>query len=298
MYKEALGMAGIGPKEAEIYEVLLEMGQGTASQIYKKTPYKRSLVYNLLGELVEKGLILKIEKPGKVAVFRLEHPQKMSELIESQEKKIRYFKRSLDELMPQLVSSYNLAFNKPGIRFFEGVEGAKKVAEDSLTAKSEIYSYVDNEAVNRIVPEINIGYLKKRKERGIVKKMITFDSEYIRKRVKSFDPEISKVKIIPSGEYNFSVVMQIYDNKVSYITLGEDREKIVGIIIEDQFISRMHKSLFEYAWSQAKDVPGFPAEKPKVPEIETKLAVHQNKKETDEVSDDEDVKDKKDDYWS
>lgn len=306
MYKEALKMSGLSPKEAEIYEVLLQMGEGKASEIYKKTPYKRSLVYNLLDELVQKGLVLKLEKPGKVAVFRLDHPQKMGELVEAEEKKIRYFKRSLDELMPQLVSSYNLAFNKPGVRFFEGVEGAKKVAEDSLTAKTEIYSYVDNQAVNKLIPEINEGYLKKRKERGIIKKIITLDSEYIRKRVKKFDPKITKTRVIKGG-YDFSVVMQIYDNKVSYITLGEDREKIVGIIIEDKFISKMHKTLFEYAWNKAENVMGDSETQKK--EIEdkkdllfsdkTKLAQKEETKNSSKDEGlDEDGFERNDTYWS
>ena len=303
MYKDALKMTGLSPKEAEIYEVLLDLGEGRVSQIYKKTPYKRSLVYNLLDDLVKKGLVLKLEKPKKVAVFRVEHPQKMGELIESQEKKIRYFKRSLDEVMPQLISNYNLAFNKPGIRFFEGIEGAKKVAWDSLTAEGEILSYVDNEAVNKLIPEINEGYRKKRKKRKIIKKMIALDGKYIRERVKKFDPEISQVRVIPSEKYNFSVVMQIYDNKVSYITLGEDREKIVGIIIEDQFISKMHKTLFEYSWRKADSIMKKDStqegEIEKQEKVKVRLAGKEERKNSSEDEElDEDGFKKNDSYWA
>jgi hypothetical protein len=45
---------------------------------------------------------------------------------------------------------------------------------------------------------------------------------------------------------HFQSVMQIYDNKVSYITLTDDY--LVGIIITDQYIADTHKYLFESLW--------------------------------------------------
>ena len=40
--------------------------------------------------------------------------------------------------------------------------------------------------------------------------------------------------------------MQIYDNKISYLTLSD--KEMIGVIIEDKYIYKMHKDLFEYMW--------------------------------------------------
>ena len=40
--------------------------------------------------------------------------------------------------------------------------------------------------------------------------------------------------------------MQIYDNKVSYLTFGSQK---IGVIITDPLIAHMHRMLFDFAWN-------------------------------------------------
>jgi hypothetical protein len=58
------------------------------------------------------------------------------------------------------------------------------------------------------------------------------------------------MKFIDHKLYPFNSVMQIYDGKISYITLSKTSK--IGVIIEDKNIYQMHKSLFEYIWSKAE----------------------------------------------
>ena len=46
--------------------------------------------------------------------------------------------------------------------------------------------------------------------------------------------------------------MQIYDGKISYISLSEGQ--MIGTIIEDQAIYKMHKALFDFTWSRAENI--------------------------------------------
>jgi sugar-specific transcriptional regulator TrmB len=241
--------AGLEPDQAIIYELLLKYGPLKAGKIALKSPLKRGLVYKILDELVDLGLVIKNEPTGKVAVFEPVHPLKLKDIAESKEQKLKTAQLALDGIMGQLSSDYNFALGKPGIQIFEGREGILKVANDSLTSKTEIYSYIDNEAVNKFIPDINKEYVKKRDRLDIHKKMITYDSEYIRQRVKSFNPAKTQVRVIDKS-VPFATVMQIYDGKVSYFTLDEKR--IIGVVIADYHIYQMHKSLFEYTWEKAK----------------------------------------------
>jgi sugar-specific transcriptional regulator TrmB len=250
MYEKILTAAGLTTKEAEIYELILGIGQAPASEIYKKTAYKRGLVYKILEQLTEKGLVIKIEKPRKVAIFRVEHPNKINERLETQAQRVNYYKRSMEELMPQLVANYNLAFNKPGIQFFEGEEGVRKVLADTLTARNIIYTYADVEAVIKYTETINREYAKKRDKLQINKKVITIDSPFAREFFKDYYENITDTRFIDHQDYPFSSVMQIYDNRVSYMSLSKDA--FVAVLITDKNIYQMQKSLFEFNWKHAK----------------------------------------------
>ena len=250
MFEKFLTAAGLSENEAQVYEILLADGQSTAGKLHKKAPFKRGLIYKILDELVEKRLINRVDMPGKVAVFRVEHPQKITELLDAQQQQIRHYKKSLEELMPQMVSNYNLAFNKPGIRFFEGIEGVKKVLADTLTAKEVIYSYADAEAVIKYMEEVNREYVKKRDRLKIKKRLITIDSPFVRKFFRDYFKEITDVKFIDHSLYPMSSVVQIYDNRVAYISLSKD--SYVAMIISDKNIYQTEKNIFEFVWKYAK----------------------------------------------
>jgi len=250
MYEKILTAAGLSPKEAEIYEIILDIGQAPASEIYKKTAYKRGLVYKILEQLAEKGLIIKIEKPHKVAIFRVEHPNKINERLETQAQRVNYYKRSMEELMPQLVTNYNLAFNKPGVRFYEGEEGLRKVLADTLTAQETILTLVDVEAVVKYMEQINTEYVKQRERLHKQKKMVCVDSPFARKYLEKYHVNVTDTRFVNHERYPFSSVMQIYDNKVAYISLSAD--SITSMIITDKNIYQMNKVLFNFIWSHSK----------------------------------------------
>jgi len=249
MYEQILSQAGLYADQAKIYEILIKNGPLEAGKIAKKTDITRSLVYKILEELIEKGLVLKDEQSQKVAMFKPEHPLKLQVIQEKMAQKAKNAQIALDTVLPYLSSEFALLSDKPDIRFYENEEGIAKIARDSLTATTEIYSYIDNEAANKYIPKLNQEYVKERIKRRIKKKMITIDSPYIRQHAKNFHPELTEVRVIDGALYHFATVMQIYNNKVSYFTL--DPKKIIGVIIEDEHIAKMHKSLFEFTWTKA-----------------------------------------------
>jgi len=248
-YLQPLVAAGLEPDQAQVYELLLKNGPLKAGKVAQKSTLKRGLIYKILEELVEVGLVIKNEPLGKIAIFEPAHPLKVKEFAEAREAKLKTAQLSLDGILGNLTSDYNLALGKPGIQFYEGKEGVAKVANDSLTSKTEILSYLDNEAINKYIPDINKEYIQKRNRMKIVKKMISVDSQYVRDRAKQFNKSTTQIRVIEKG-YPFATVMQIYDGKVSYITL--DEKKMIGVIIADPHIYQMHKILFDFTWEKSK----------------------------------------------
>jgi len=246
MYTQLLINAGLSQIQAETLNFLIKNGESKAKDITKGTNLARGVVYKALDELISFKLAEKIEKPNQVSIFRAEHPSKIEEFIEEKEKQIEKQKREFLNTLPQIISDYNLASNKPGVKFLEGEDGVRIALFDTLKNTTEIYTFVDLESTNEYLKEINDEYSKKRESLGIKKKIIVSDSEENRNFFKDFNSEITEVKFIKKEYYPFKTGMQIYSNKVSYQTL--EKENKIAVIIEDKNIFQMHKLLFEYMW--------------------------------------------------
>ncbi len=247
MYKDVFIELGLSDNQAIIYEYLLKNGAQTAGNIIKNTPLKRGLVYNILDELCENKLITKkINKNNKVAVFSPEHPEKLREYLENKEKALGKAKNTLESNLSSIISDFNLVSNKPGVRFFEGDEGIKKIAEDMLKSKTPIYTYMDMNSVSKFIHDIDKYFEKEKIKKGLKQKILVIDSKIAHKETKSPNDKITEVKYIKMKP--FKSITEIYDNKIVFISLSEDQKSKVSIIIEDKQIYEMQKSLFESYW--------------------------------------------------
>jgi sugar-specific transcriptional regulator TrmB len=251
MYEKILNQVGLSPKEAQVYEALLKVGEAIPQALASETGLNRVTTYAVLDTLSEKKIVSKIKKGGKIT-YRIEHPAKLEEILSQKEETLFQNKKSLEQILPKLVSDYNLNVYKPIVKYYEGLEGVKLVINDSLKSKTPIYSYVDVENVARYFEKENRKYVNKRKELGLKKKIIALDSPFTKRYLKKLPGEITDTRLINYELYPFHTVMQIYDNKISYLTLS--KKHMVGMIIEDPYIFAMHKSLFEFTWQKAQKV--------------------------------------------
>ncbi len=248
MENSILKQLGLDANQILIYEYLLEASASKASIIAKNTPLKRGLVYKTLDELVELQIIEKDDPEGAVSIFTPLHPSALKSLAESKVRQAQNTQNHLDSDIGNLVSMYNLANNKPGIEFYEGLSGIQKVINDTLKSKTTIQTYADMEQIEKYIKKINDEYAARRDRLDLRKKVLLVDSDYTHKLLagyKKTNLDIRFVKDVP----HFATVMQIYDNKISYVTLSE--KKMTGIIIQDKNIYQMHKALFENMWKFA-----------------------------------------------
>ena len=228
-------------------------GEKKASDISKNTKLGRGLVYKALEELQDIKLVIKNDKPDQVSIFIAEHPLNIKKVFEEKEKNLENQKKELEKdkeilerSLPDLISAYNLSYHKPGVRYYEGVDGIKEVLFDTLNSKTEIYTFVDVESVEKNLKEINAEYAKKRERLGIKKKIITADTDENRKFFMNYDKAITEIRYLKKEFYPFQSGMQIYDGKISYQVLEENRK--VAVLIEDKNIYQMQKLFFEYIW--------------------------------------------------
>lgn len=261
-YKNELLKLGLNTNQALVYELLIKNGSMRASRLSGLVgkALSRPMVYALLDELLEAGLVEKEEIDG-VTRFSPAHPSALQSFVERERATADAKSAVASLLIPKIVSDYNLTGAKPGVRFFEGDHGMRMVLEDSLTAKTEVYSYADLESIQKYIPDINTEYVNKRERLSIKKKGLVPDSPFNRKILMDYHKQVTDARLLCCKVEPFKTVMQIYDNKVSYLTLGTDQK--IGVIIEDPHIYAMHKYLFEHLW---EITPATPIPPPAVPE--------------------------------
>lgn len=243
---------GLSEEQAIVYESLLKLGTSPASAIAKAIPssavLSRPLVYKVLEELITLDLASKSNVPGKVAQFTPKHPVAITKVIDEQKERIERTKKQFLATSGKLSSLFNLSVGKPGVQFYEGEDGVWEVLMDSLTATEEILSYADLEAIMKYIPALNAEYSTMREDQHVKKRGLIVDTPEARKFLASYDGAVTNTKLIRASEgfLALQTVMQIYDNKVSYITLTD--EYLMGVIITDQYIANTHKYLFESLW--------------------------------------------------
>ena len=250
MYEELLTKAGLTVDQAKIYEILLKSGVMPASKASIRAGIKRGLGYKVIEQLVSMGLVEKIDK--KVALFAATHPSKIKDLIQKREDELRLINASLAGALGTMTSDYNLNSGKPNVQFFEGLEGVKKVLEDSLYSREEILSYADITSIQKYIPKINEWYVDQREKKQVQKRAILLDTKEARAILESYHRGITDIRLIKLGTPPFESIMQIYDGKISYISLSEGQ--MIGTIVEDRAIYEMHKALFNFTWNKAENV--------------------------------------------
>ncbi|MFH1286629.1 MAG: helix-turn-helix domain-containing protein [Candidatus Magasanikbacteria bacterium] len=246
---ETLIDAGLEPVVAEIYLILVENGESTVPQVLQHTTLSRASVYDALADLLSREYV-EYRKEGRNAFYRPVHPNKLFGLLEEKKREVALLEGEMGETVRSLIGSYNLAQNKAGVRFFEGEDGMQAILEDSLTSKETILTFADIEAITKHINEVNKAYVKKRDNLGIKKRAIIADTPFARDYLKTYHVDTTDIRFIGGEAHPFKNVMQIYDGKVSYLTLT--KEKMVGVIIQDQEVYDMHRSLFEYIWGTLK----------------------------------------------
>ena len=253
MFENQLKNIGLNRAQAAIFDYLLEHGEAKAGNISKETHLPRGVVYKALDELELMNLMEKQEKE-KIARFRAAHPRNLEKLLEKKKNKLMQNNSLLQEIMPNLISNYNLTLNRPGVRFYEGRDGLEKILYDTLTSRSELYLMLNRQAMaeEKLFKEVNEEYKKRRPRAGVKKKILYAGSKSKNSAVPASEEyrELTKTRYLNQDSFPFKTNIHIYDNKISFFIIKN--EDVIGILIEDKNIYELNKFWFEMLWKNAK----------------------------------------------
>ena len=246
MLKEQLEKIGLAEKEAKVFLASLELGSSAAQKIAKKAEINRATTYVIIEKLMKKGLMSSVEK-GKKTYFQTEDPKRLLKLLEEQEEGLKKKEEEFKKYLPELETLFNIAEEKPKVRFFEGKEGLIAIREDYFKAKDKNVSgfFATDEEKNVFSEKEREEAASERKKRHINIKLIYTDNEISLKP----ESELSTRRYIPNNKFPLSSTFIIYDNKIAIVSL---KGKLVGVIIENKEISNTLRSIFNLAWEGAE----------------------------------------------
>lgn len=248
---EVLEQLGLSKNEARLYTILIKYGETTVQELQKHSPFPRTLLYHILNQLIELGLVTFIQKPRRT-VYIAEDPERFYDLLSDREKEFEKSKVLLKDTIPELRNQYRLSHNRPGIRLFEGIERYRDALEDIIHTKPDcVYGYQDIQ--EKIKPGFKIREQmdREREAWGIKENILLLENTYLKSWVKTQEKKSNTTyRFITEPIEPFAVDLRIYANKVVH-TSYEGKEPIVTII-EDKNLFEMQKNIFIYLWKKGK----------------------------------------------
>lgn len=235
---------GLADKEAKVYLASLELGSDTAQNIAKKSGVNRATVHVIITEkLIKKGL-MSLFKKDKKTFYQVESPEQLLRLLREQEENLKRKEEEFKKYLPELETLYNIAEEKPKVRFFEGKEGLMGIRKDILRSKFDsMAEFVPLDESYEIFPPTSQDY---RHQIPKIPKKIIYSSKSNRLLPQE---DFAESRVIPYEKFSFNSEMVIYGNKIAMVSLSG---KLIGVIVESNGIADSLRSIFNLAWEAAE----------------------------------------------
>lgn len=257
MIQQLLTDIGLSDKEADMYMILLRYGMQSTSFLAKKGNFNRGTAYVILHSLLEKGLVMQTTK-DKIQYFSPVSPELLVKYVEHKEQELHFHKEKIQSMMGQFLAIQNPMTTKPKIEFFDGIEGARIVLEDTFTSNDKTLraflsiddisaftgpEYFDNYTTQRI----NKGYTLHVIRTHIKDKEALANNKYASRYVTS-KKEKREVRYV-SETLDFPISMYMYDNKLAIIS---SKEENFALLVKSRELSSMQKKIFDLLWDSLK----------------------------------------------
>lgn len=238
---EALQAMGLSEKEAKVYTSLLQLGRGSAYAVAERAGLKRPTTYVILGELMQKGLVLKIPRARK-QLFQAKPPD---EFFAEAEEKVRVARG----VLPQLMAFAEKPEKNFKTLYFEGERGVRQVLSqfNKRMAGEEILGFYARETED-ISPEMRQffhDWNEEGKRLGVTLRGITPDDpslQWYKERGEYFG---AKMKYVDPKDYLSDCSIEVGDNFVQIFSLRH----MQVVLLENPDIANTMRQIFEMVWS-------------------------------------------------
>ncbi len=239
---------GLTDNEIKVYLTMLEENENLASTIAEKTKINRSLMYTILNNLMEKGMVSYVVKENR-KYFMATDPEKILNVLKEKEELIKIQEEAVTKLIPSL-RKLKLPKKEGEIKveIYKGKEGLKTLLEDMLKTDKEYWCLGYSALAFDVLPYYTSHWHKKRIKMGVKRRIITKEQMRSNKAMKL---PMTIARYVPDA-LNIPISTMIYGNKV-WIMLPSGKDDHVSILIESDKIANSHRNYFNLLWKIAKE---------------------------------------------
>lgn len=249
----ALEDLGLTENEAVLYSLMLTRPPSTVRELGTISPFPRTLLYHVLGQLETRGLVATKKETWRT-VYIAEDPENLYDLLTRKEQETERQNEAIRTIIPRLKQHYLLAGKRPSVRVFEGVDEFEKALDDSLISGAKEILAFEHLADRKPGLESRAAYERRRVLRKVQMNVLFFENEKALKIVadRAYNDYTSYRGVSDRAIKPFDTDMLLYNGKILYIT-GYGVHEPVAILIEDAALYHMQKCLFESLWRGGKD---------------------------------------------
>lgn len=241
--KDILFNLEIPDAQAKVYLALLQMGEGSYTEISRKAGIKRTTLYAILEKMEKRGLI---KKSLDNKTFLPAPPQQLFEKLQGNN--LIFF-----HAIPQFQDLMKRPEKMAKVKFYNGRKGIQQLFMDELALyknkKERILRTLAGASFYAFDAEFKDDYAIKRQETGIETRLIASGDlrEYVKKYKKQFS--MQKVKFLPDSIGNITGRISASPARISLIGFLKDES---GIMIESQELAETFIKFFDFVWKMMK----------------------------------------------
>jgi len=131
MYEQLLEELGFTVNEARVYESLLSLGSTSIERIAIKSKVHRRNIYDVLGKLLDKGLISEAFVQNRKE-YRAIRPSRLLDLLSEKERKV-------SAALPDMERRFNHFEEEETAYIYKGITGFKQYLQDILDVGETAY---------------------------------------------------------------------------------------------------------------------------------------------------------------
>ncbi len=246
---------GLTDNEKSLYLLSLQQGPSTISALAEALTVPRPYIYKLIEALERVGLAKFSERKKYLRTFMVESPTKVVELVRLKREQLEQQSQLLVQKMPDLLALYRQGELPTSFRIYQGEKEYQKLFFHMIEeAQGEILSFGAAEEYMKSFPPLEaIRWSKERLSKKIWLKILSLPTQMFDPIRDSNVTECRETRFI-STLTPFITSFQIFGKK----TVIWQPEAHLALLIEDEFMTQMLKSIFELLWAQNNVVPVIP----------------------------------------
>lgn len=248
MHWDVLQQIGLNKNEAKIYEALLDLGEGSVSEIAAAGSVNRRNVYDTLNNLQRRALVSRV-RGKRQKLFRAADPKKLMHLLQQQRQRISL-------ILPALENMYREHIPHEQAFVSRGVEGIRNFWNYVLSQNEPAYFVGEKGAWHDPrIEEARKRYFTSAKRKNISLTGI-FDHEMMKRDVaiySQYNPD--KIRFFPK-DYSTNATFDICGNRVILFSMVGERNianvtiyNIISKPLADSF-----RTWFQLLWNNAQQL--------------------------------------------